>query len=82
MKKQYKIYEFDEKDDCYIGYKPIPVKVSKKAERLAMKSRHLFTEHDKTIDALFVELQKDNPTIDFSDFIGDDFAMFTGQVMN
>ena len=83
MKKQFKIYEFDEKsEDCYEGYRPVAVKVSKKAEKLALRSRRLFTKHDKIIDELFIELQKDNPNIDFSDFIGDDFAMFTGQVMN
>ena len=83
MKKQFKIYKFEEKsEDCYEGYRPVEVKISKKAEKLAKKSQQLFMEHDAVVDALFRELQKDNPEIDFSDFIGDDFALFTGQVMN
>lgn len=83
MKKQFKIYEFNEKsEDCYEGYRPVAVKVSKKAEKLSKKSQELFTKHGKVVYELFRELQKDNPNIDFSDFIGDDFAIFTGQVMN
>ena len=83
MKKQFKIYEFDEKsEDCYEGYRPVAIKVSKKAEKLSLKSQQLLIKHNKVVDELFRELQKDNPNIDFSDFIGDDFAMFTGQVMN
>jgi len=79
-KKQFKIYKFDESTYCYKNI--VSVKVSKKAEKLALKSQRLFMEHDAVIDALFIELSKDNPNIDFSDFIGDDFAMFTGQVLN
>ena len=82
MKKQYKIYEFDEKGDYYSGYRKIPVKISKKAEQLAIKSQELNQKHNDTVQLLFAELQKDNPDIDFSDFIGDDFALFTGQVIN
>ena len=83
MKKQFKIYKFSEKsEDCYEGYRPVAVKVSKKAETLALKSQQLFIKHGKIVDELFRELQKDNPDMDFSDFIGDDFAIFTGQVMN
>ena len=80
MKKQFKIYEFDESTYAYKNI--VPVKVSKKAEKLAKKSQQLFMEHDAVVDALFRELSKDNPNIDFSDFIGDEFAMFTGQVLN
>lgn len=83
MKKQFKIYEFSEKsEDCYEGYRPVTIKVSKKAEKLSLKSQQLFVKHNKVVDELFRELQKDNPDMDFSDFIGDDFAIFTGQVMN
>lgn len=82
MQKQYKIYEFDEKGDCYSGYRKIPVKVSKKTEKLAIQSQKLNQKHNDIVQLLFEEIQKDNPEIDFRDFIGDDFALFTGQVIN
>ncbi len=75
-----KIYKFDESTYAYKNI--VSVKVSKKAEKLAKKSQRLFIEHGEVVNALFEELTKDNPEIDFSDFIGDDFAMFTGQVFN
>ena len=77
---KFEIYEFDEYNEDGSGI--VRVKVSTKAKRLALKAQDLFVKHGEVVNKLFDELQKDNPDIDFSDFWGDQFAMFTGQVLN
>ena len=80
MLKKFEIYEFDEYNEDGSGI--VKVKVSTKDKKLALKAQDLFVKHGEVVNKLFEELQKDNPDIDFSDFWGDAFAMFTGQVLN
>lgn len=81
--KQFKIFEFPETyydpDEGWI--ESISVKVSRKANNLSNKSRKLWEDHQRAVNALMSELEKDNPDIDFSGFNSDQFSYFTGENM-
>ena len=79
--KRFRVYEVDENINLS-GNNIVEVKVSAKADKLASKCRKLKEQYKSTLSALMKELNKDNPEVDFSKFMQDDFGYFTGELIS
>ena len=76
--KKFKIYEFNESNGRG-NINKAKVKVSTRAEELADKCRKLGSEYNSVLSDLMEELQKDNPSTDFDNFVEEDFETFIGK---